>query len=109
MIPAKWILASGAFAFVFIAAGCGVIGSHIDCDQVAQQQRSGVSDAEIAQQSGRPVSDVQSCSQTASSGGRETASNYQEQPRLPMIPNITAGSIVPHGGIGGMSGIGGIR
>jgi hypothetical protein len=39
---------------------------------------------------------VQSCSQTGSSGGRETANNYQDQPQLPAIP-VT----VPAGAMGG--------
>jgi hypothetical protein len=38
---------------------------------------------------------VQSCSQTGSSGGRETANNYQDQPHLPYVPMITGGSIHP--------------
>jgi hypothetical protein len=93
-------LASAAMAVLVIGSGCGLIAPHIDCDQVAQQQRSGVSDTEIAQQTGFTVADVQSCSQTASSGGRERESNYSEQPRLPVIPNINAGSVSP-GSIGG--------
>jgi hypothetical protein len=97
-------LAGAAVAVAVMVSGCGMIAPHIDCDQVAQQQRSGVSDTEIAQQAGFTVADVQSCSQTASSGGRERESNYSEQPRLPVIPNINSGSIAPSsiGGIGGM-------
>ena len=74
-------------------AGCGMIQSHVDCDQVAQQQRSGADDAEIAKATGFTVADVQSCSETGSSGGRETANNYQDQPHLPIIPNINGGTI----------------
>ena len=74
-------------------AGCGMVGPHIDCDQVSQQQRSGADDADIAKAIGFTVADVQSCSQTGSSGGRETANNYQDQPHLPIIPMISGGSI----------------
>ena len=78
------------------AAGCGMVGSHIDCDQVSQQQRSGSSDTEIASATGFSVDAVQSCSQTGSSNGRETANNYQDQPRLPAtIPNIPSSAIHP--------------
>ncbi len=68
---------------------------HADCDQVAQQQRGGATDADIAKATGYTVDQVQSCSQTGSSGGRETAHNYQDQPRLPAIP-VT----IPSGAIG---------
>jgi len=76
-------------------AGCGAVHSHIDCDQVSQQQRGGDNDADIAKATGFSVADVQSCSQTGSSGGRETANNYQDQPHLPYVPMITGGSIHP--------------
>ena len=75
-------------------AGCGMVTPHADCDQVAQQQRGGATDADIAKASGYTVDQVQACSQTGSSGGRETANNYQDQPRLPAIPvSIPAGAI----------------
>ena len=74
-------------------AGCGMVHGHVDCDQVAQQQRSGADDAEIAKATGFSVNDVQSCSQVGSSGGRETANNYQDQPNLPIVPMISGGSI----------------
>jgi hypothetical protein len=40
---------------------------------------------------------VQACSQTGSSGGRETANNYQDAPHLPSIPSmsISGGPIHP--------------
>jgi hypothetical protein len=76
-------------------AGCGLVQPHVDCDQVSQQQRSGENDADIAKATGFSVADVQSCSQTGSSGGRETANNYQDQPHLPIVPMITSGSIHP--------------
>jgi|SRR5271156_3456044 hypothetical protein len=79
-----------------LAAGCGMVGTHADCDQVSQQQRGGASDADIAKATGYSLTDVQSCSQTGSSGGRETANNYQDQPQLPAIP-VT----VPAGAMGG--------
>ena len=75
-------------------AGCGMVTPHADCDQVAQQQRGGATDADIAKATGYSVDQIQSCSQTGSSGGRETANNYQDQPRLPAIPvTIPAGAI----------------
>jgi len=70
-----------------------MIGPHVDCDQVSQQQRGGVSDDDIAKATGFTVADVQSCSATGSSGGRETANNYQDQPHLPVMPMISGGSI----------------
>ena len=77
-----------------LLTGCGMVAPHADCDQVSQQQRSGASDAEIAKATGYSVAAVQSCSQTGSSGGRETANNYQDQPRLPAIPvTIPAGAV----------------
>ena len=75
-------------------AGCGMVKTHADCDQVAQRQRSGSTDTEIAQATGYSLGDVQSCSQTGSAGGRETANNYQDQPQLPAIPvSIPAGAV----------------
>jgi hypothetical protein len=79
-------------------AGCGAVHTHIDCDQVSQQQRGGENDADIAKTAGFTVADVQSCSQTGSSGGRETANNYQDQPHLPVMPMIGGGSISSAGG-----------
>ncbi len=85
----------GLILIVFVA-GCGMVGSHVDCDQVSQQQRGGASDTEIASATGFSVNAVQSCSQTGSSNGRETANNYQDQPRLPAtIPNIPSSAIHP--------------
>ena len=92
----KSILAGFGLVLTMGIAGCGAIGHHVDCDQVSQAQRSGQSDTEIAQASGFSVDQVQSCSQTGSSSGRETANNYQDQPRLPaMIPNIPSSAIHP--------------
>lgn len=92
----KWNFLSLSLILGLGIAGCG-IATHVDCDQVAQQQRAGTSDTDIAQQSGHTVADVQACSQTGSSGGRETANNYQDAPHLPSIPNISisGGSIHP--------------
>ena len=80
-------------------AGCGMVSPHIDCDQVSQQQRGGENDADIAKAIGFSVADVQSCSQTGSSGSRETANNYQDQPHLPVVPMISGGSISTSGGL----------
>ena len=80
---------------IIATAGCGMIQGHVDCDQVLQQLRGGENDADIAKATGYSLADVQSCSQTSSSGGRETANNYQDQPHLPFIPTITGGSIHP--------------
>jgi hypothetical protein len=74
-------------------AGCGMVSPHVDCDQVAQQQRGGANDADIAKATGFSVAEVQSCSATGSSGGRESANNYQDQPHLPVVPMISGGSI----------------
>ena len=90
----KTLLASVVLT-VPLVSGCALT-HHIDCDQVAQEQRAGTPDPEIAKQTGFNVTDVQSCSQTASSGGRETANNYQDQPHIPMLPNLS-----------GISGFGG--
>jgi hypothetical protein len=93
----KSIFAGVGLLLMFGVAGCGMITPHADCDQVAQQQRGGATDADIAKASGYTVDQVQSCSQTGSSGGRETANNYQDQPRLPAIPVS-----IPAGAIGGL-------
>ena len=77
---------SVALLLVVGLAGCGMVHSHVDCDQVSQQQRGGESDADIAKATGLTLADVQSCSQTVSSGGREAANNYQDQPHLPVVP-----------------------
>src|SRR5580658_736487 len=82
--------------------GCGMIHAHVDCDQVSQQQHSGESEEEVAKATGISVDDVQSCSQTGSSGSRETANNYQDQPHLPVLPNIPSIG----GAIGGVGGVG---
>jgi hypothetical protein len=76
-------------------AGCGMVSGHVDCDQVAQQQRGGASDTDIAKATGFSLADVQSCSQTGSSGGRETANDYLDQPHLPFIPMLLPGSAHP--------------
>jgi len=78
-------------------AGCGMVHTHVDCDQVSQHQRSGESDEDVAKATGYDLAEVQSCSQTGSSGGRETANNYQDQPHLPVVP------VIP-GSIGGAIG-----
>jgi hypothetical protein len=93
MNVARWSFAGVGLIFLLGSTGCGMVKGHVDCDQVAQQQRSGTSDIDIAQQSGFSVGDVQACSQTGSSGGRETANNYQDAPRLPYIPTIGSGVI----------------
>jgi hypothetical protein len=80
--------ASVGLLLIFASAGCGMVHTHPDCDQVAQQQRTGASDEEVAKSSGYSLADVQSCSETESSGGRETANNFQDRPQLPIIPNI---------------------
>jgi hypothetical protein len=68
--------------------GCGMIHTHPDCDEVARQQRSGETDEDIAKAIGYSLADVQSCSETGSSGGRETAGNLKDRPQLPVIPNV---------------------
>jgi len=80
-------------------AGCGMVGPHVDCDQVSQHERGGETDTDIAKATGFSIADVQSCSQTGSSGGRETANNYQDQPNLPVVPMLGGGSISGGGGI----------
>jgi hypothetical protein len=94
--------ASLGLLLVIGIAGCGMVHSHVDCDQVAQQQRGGSSDEEVAKATGVSITDVQSCSQTES-GGRETANNYQDQPHLPVVPVIPAGAL-GGGAIGGVGG-----
>jgi hypothetical protein len=90
----KSMLAGGSLLLMVGVTGCGMVTPHADCDQVAQQQRGGATDADIAKATGYSVDQVQSCSQTGTSGGRETANNYQDQPRLPAIPvTIPAGAI----------------
>jgi hypothetical protein len=74
---------------IFAGAGCGIVHTHPDCDQIAQQQRTGASDEEVAKGTGYSIVDVQSCSETQSSAARETANNFQDRPQLPvLIPNI---------------------
>jgi hypothetical protein len=89
----KFSLAGAGLMLIFTANACGLVKPHVDCDQVAQEQRAGTSDENIAQTTGFTVTDVQSCSQTASSGGKETANNYQDQPHLPYVPSIPSGAI----------------
>jgi len=92
----KSTLAGFGLALTIGVGSCGLVSPHADCDQVAQQQRSGQSDTQIAQAQQVSIDQVQACSQTGSSGGRETANNYQDQPRLPaMIPNIPSSAIHP--------------
>jgi hypothetical protein len=81
-------------------AGCGIVHAHVDCDQISQRQRGGESDEDVAKATGYSVDDVQTCSQAGSSGGRETANNYQDQPHLPVVPVIPAGAL-GGGAIGG--------
>jgi len=81
---------AGVLVPIIWIAGCGVIHTHPDCDEVARQQRSGETDQDIAKAIGLSLADVQSCSETSSSGGRETAGNFQDRPQLPVIPNIPA-------------------
>lgn len=92
MTPLLSRLACAGLILSFGLAACGLVHGHVDCDQVAQQQRSGADDNEIAKATGFSVADVQSCSQSASSS-RETANNYQDQPNLPVVPMISGGSI----------------
>jgi len=76
------------FAVNVIGAGCGMVHTHPDCDQVARQERDGATDQDIAKATGYNLADVQSCSDTTTSNGRETANNFQDRPQLPVIPNI---------------------
>ena len=92
----KTCLTSTSLMLIFGFAGCASMGTHVDCGQVARDHRSGINDTLIAQQNGVSVAEVQSCSATGSSGGPETANNYQDQPRLPNIPMVPAGAISLH-------------
>lgn len=84
-----WKIGAIGLAILAVGAGCSMIHTHPDCDQVAQQQRTGESDEEVAQATGFTVADIQSCAETGSSRERETANNFQDRPQLPvMIPNI---------------------
>ena len=85
-LPAN--LAGVGLILIVCAVGCGMIHTHPDCDEVARQQRSGETDEDIAKATGFSFADVQSCSETGSSGGRETAGNRQDRPQLPEIPNV---------------------
>ncbi len=89
MLPVKWTVASIAVTLVIAVSGCGLVGTHIDCDQVAQQQRAGVSDEQIAKDAGFHVADVQYCSQADYE--TERSENYSEPPRMPVL--VWAGSI----------------
>jgi len=93
MILFKATFATAGLLLTLCLAGCGMVHSHVDCDQVTQQQRSGSDDAEIAKATGFSVSDIQSCSEVGTSGGRETANNYQDQPHLPVVPTLGSGAI----------------
>ncbi len=90
----KTSFAGAGLILIVGIAGCGMVKGHVDCDQVSQQQRGGASDTEIASATGYSLDDVQTCAQTGSSSGRETANNYQDQPRLPAaIPMIPSSAI----------------
>jgi hypothetical protein len=89
--------AGASLILVVVVAGCGMVHTHVDCDQVSQHQRSGESDEDVAKATGYDLGQVQSCSEIGSSGGRETANNYQDQPHLPVVP------VIP-GSIGGAIG-----
>jgi hypothetical protein len=73
------------------ATGCGMIHTHPDCDEVARQQRPGETEGDIAKAIGYSLADVQSCLETGSSGGRETAGNLKDQARNALSPQ-TGGS-----------------
>jgi hypothetical protein len=86
--------ASVGLLVILAGTGCGIVHTHPDCDQIAQQQRTGASDEDVAKSSGYSLADIQSCSETGTSAARETANNFQDRPQLPVaIPNIP-GSIV---------------
>jgi len=86
-LPGTKAVGFGLFLMIGIA-GCGMVHHNVDCDRISAQQRSGANDQEVASSTGYSVDDVQSCSQTGTSGNRETANNYQDQPHLPVLPNI---------------------
>lgn len=83
----------GAIVLSIALGGCGLIGPHIDCTQVAQQQRSGASKQEIASSMGFSVADVESCSETTPK--REASNSSYDQPLMPIIPNISSGAVNP--------------
>ncbi len=82
---------SGVLICALALGGCGLIPPHIDCIEVAQQQRSGASKEEIASSMGFGVADVESCSETTPK--REASNSNYDQPLLPTIPNISPGGI----------------
>lgn len=87
----------GVIILAIASGGCGLVGTHIDCTQVAQQQRAGQSNQEIASSMGFSTADVQSCSDTTPK--REASNSNYDQPLMPTIPNIPPGAVHPTGGI----------
>ncbi len=87
---------SMVIACALTPCGCGLVGPHIDCTEVAQQQRAGQSKQEIASSMGFGVADVESCSDTAPK--REASNSNYDQPRVPTMVNVSGS------GIGGFSG-----
>ncbi len=83
----------GVVVLALVLGGCGLIAPHIDCTQVAQQQRSGASKQEIASSMGFTVADVESCSETTPR--REASYSNYDQPLLPTIPNVPPGAVHP--------------
>ena len=61
-LDAGKIAALGLLTFA-AGAGCSMIHTHPDCDQVAQEERTGESDEEVAKSSGFALADIQSCSE----------------------------------------------
>jgi hypothetical protein len=86
--------------------GCGLIAPHIDCTQVAQQQRTGQSNQEIASSMGFTVGDVESCSDTTPK--REASNSNYDQPLLPTIVNLSGSGVGGGFGGGGFGGVGGV-
>ena len=92
-----WVL--GIAIIALTTGGCGLVSPHIDCTQVAQQQRAGQSKQEIASSMGFTVGDVESCSDTMPK--REASNSNYNQPLLPTIVNLS-GAGVGGGGFGGV-------
>lgn len=88
------LVSAGCAVILGVAlGGCGLVGPHIDCDQVAEQQRSGASKEDIASSMGFSVADVESCSSTPK---REASYSNYDRPLMPRnIPNISSGSVSP--------------
>ncbi len=94
-------------ALALTLSGCGLIASHIDCTEVAQQQRSGASNQEIASSMGYNVADVESCSDTTPK--REASNSDYDQPLMPNIQDFSGAGIPgAAGGGAGAIGIGGV-